>query len=103
MRPLRLEEIADRETYAGLRDDYRRRVIEHKRARRLAVGERVSLLFEDRETLRFQVQEMLFVERISDPERVQDELDVYNELVPGADELAGGEGPHAPGPAPPGP
>ena len=88
MRPLRLEEIVDRETYAALRDDYRRRVIEHKRARRLAVGERVSLLFEDRETLRFQVQEMLQVERIDASEQVQHELDVYNELMPGERELS---------------
>ena len=88
MRPLRLEEIVDRETYAGLREEYRRRVIEHKRARRLAVGERVTLLFEDRETLRFQVQEMLSVERIDAPEPVQHELDVYNELMPGERELS---------------
>ena len=88
MRPLRLEEIVDRESYAGLREEYRRRVIEHKRARRLAVGERVSLLFEDRETLRFQVQEMLSVERIDAPEQIQHELDVYNELMPGERELS---------------
>jgi len=88
VRPLRLEEIVDRETYAGLRDEYRRRVIEHKGARRLAVGERVSLLFEDRETLRFQVQEMLQVERIDAPAQVQHELDVYNELMPGERELS---------------
>jgi hypothetical protein len=48
----------------------------------------VTLLFEDRETIRFQVQEMLAVERIRDPEKVQRELDVYNELVPGAGELS---------------
>jgi hypothetical protein len=88
VRPLAAAEIVEIGRYAALRRDYRRRVIEYKRARRLAVGERVSLLFEDRETLRFQVQEMLFVERIRDPEKVQRELDVYNELVPGEDELS---------------
>jgi hypothetical protein len=88
VRPLRLEEIVDRESYAAIRDEYRRRVIEHKRVRRLAVGERVTLLFEDRETLRFQVQEMLQVERIDAPEQVQHELDVYNELMPGERELS---------------
>jgi hypothetical protein len=88
VRPLDAAEIVDLEAYADLRPEYRRRVIEYKRSRRLAIGERVSLLFEDRETLRFQVQEMLLVERISDPEKVQHELDVYNELVPGAGELS---------------
>jgi hypothetical protein len=52
------------------------------------VGDHVTLLFEDRETLRFQVLEMLFVERIGDPTRVQNELDVYNELIPGERELS---------------
>jgi len=80
--------MVDLGAYASLRPEYRRRLIEYKRGRRLAVGERVSLLFEDRETLRFQVQEMLLVERISDPEKVQHELDVYNELVPGDGELS---------------
>ena len=88
MKPLAAAEILALESYARLRADYRRRVIEYKRGRRLAVGDRVSLLFEDRETLRFQVQEMLLVERISDPEKIQHELDVYNELVPGDAELS---------------
>jgi hypothetical protein len=88
VRPIGAGELVDLESYAELRREYRRRVIEYKRSRRLAVGERVSLLFEDRETLRFQIQEMLFVERISDPEKVQHELDVYNELVPGEGELS---------------
>jgi hypothetical protein len=88
VRPLELAEIADLESYAQLRDGYRRRVIAHKQGRRLPVGEQVTLVFEDRETLRFQVQEMLLVERISEPARVQHELDVYNELMPGARELS---------------
>ena len=88
MKPLQLDEIVDRESYARLRDAYRRAVIEHKRARRMAVGELVTLLFEDRETLRFQVQEMLQVERLDAPEQVQHELDVYNELMPAERELS---------------
>jgi hypothetical protein len=88
MRPLEASELADLPSYARLRADYRRAVIAHKRSRRMAVGDRVTLVFEDRETLRFQVQEMLFVERIQDPARVQDELDVYNELMPGERELS---------------
>jgi hypothetical protein len=59
-----------------------------KQARRIGVGDRVTLVFENRETVRFQVQEMLRVERIRSADRVQHELDVYNELVPGDAELS---------------
>jgi len=88
VRPLRIEEIVPLDRYASLRDAYRERVIAYKRTRRVALGERATLLFEDRETLRFQVQEMLWVERIAEPAKVQAEIDVYNELMPGADELS---------------
>jgi hypothetical protein len=88
VRPLALEEIVGLDRYGELRTDHRRAVIAHKRSRRVSVGEKVTLVFEDRETLRFQVQEMLFVEGIRDPELVQQELDVYNELVPGEHELS---------------
>ncbi len=63
-------------------------MIDLKRRRRVAVGDRVTLLFENRETLRFQVQEMLRVERIRAGDAVQAELDVYNELMPGPGELS---------------
>jgi hypothetical protein len=88
LRPLGAAEIVDLERYAGLRPDYRAQVIAYKRGRRMAVGENVSLVFEDRETLRFQVQEMLWIERLREPARVQQELDVYNELMPGPGELS---------------
>jgi Protein of unknown function (DUF3501) len=88
VRPLAREEVVPLAAYGALRDTYRRAVIAHKRARRLEVGPNVTLVFEDRETLRFQVQEMLWVERIDEPARVQHELDVYNELMPGAHEIS---------------
>jgi hypothetical protein len=88
MRRLTLDEIVGRERYETLRPDYREAVIAHKRHRRMSLGDRVTLLFEDRETLRFQVQEMLWVERICEPERIQHELDVYNELMPADRELS---------------
>ena len=88
MRPLRRNEIVDRERYEALRSDYREAMIAHKRHRRMAVGDRVTLVFEDRETLRFQVQEMLWIERISEPEKLQNALDVYNELMPADRELS---------------
>jgi hypothetical protein len=88
VKPLTLGELVGLADYAAIRDDYRKRVIAYKRARRVSVGEKVSLLFEDRETLRFQIQEMLWVERIAEAHKVQHELDVYNGLLPGPGELS---------------
>jgi hypothetical protein len=88
MKPLVLADLAGLEEYERVRDAYRSAVIAHKRVRRIPVGEKVTLVFEDRETLRFQIQEMLRIERIASPEKVQLELDVYNELMPGDAELS---------------
>jgi len=88
VKPLALEDIVNRERYAGLRSSYRAAVIDYKRRRRLAVGENITLLFEDRETLRFQVHEMVWVEGIAQPEKIQHEIDTYNELMPGDRELS---------------
>jgi len=82
------EEIVERDRYETLRGEYRARVIALKRDRRVGVGDRVTLVFENRETLRFQVQEMLRVERIDSQEAIQAELDVYNELMPKEGELS---------------
>jgi len=82
VRPLELGEIVPRQRYEGLRPDYRARIIALKRDRRVPVGDRVTVVFENRETLRFQVQEMCRVERLDDPAAVQHEVDVYNELIP---------------------
>jgi GNAT superfamily N-acetyltransferase len=88
MKPVALHELVDRETYERLRPAYRERIIALKQRRRVAVGDRVSIVFENRETLRFQVLEMARIERIDDPAALQHELDVYNELVPGDGELS---------------
>jgi hypothetical protein len=85
---LTLDEVVGLEAYAALRPAYRDAIIAYKRERRLPIGENVTLLFEDRETLRFQVQEMLWVERIAESDKIQNELDVYNELMPGEGELS---------------
>ncbi|HKA92051.1 MAG TPA: DUF3501 family protein [Haliangiales bacterium] len=68
--------------YTKVRDDFRKRIIEIKRARRVHVGDRVTLVFENRDTLRFQIEEMLRAEHIAGDEGIQAELDVYNELMP---------------------
>jgi hypothetical protein len=70
------------EHYARLRPAFRARVIEHKKARRLPLGEHAALYFEDALTMQYQVQEMLRIERIFEPEGIQAELDVYNPLIP---------------------
>jgi hypothetical protein len=70
------------EAYARQRDDWRRRVMEHKKRRTVHLGAHVNLQFEDELTIRYQVQEMLRIERIFEDDGIQGELDVYNPLVP---------------------
>src|SRR5258706_7756148 len=70
------------EVYARERKDYRSRVIAHKKLRTLHVGEHVTLIFEDELTIRYQVQEMLRIERIFEEEGIRGELDAYNPLIP---------------------
>src|SRR4029078_4933735 len=74
--------------YEIARPDFRRRVIASKSRRRVAVGPLVTLVFENRDTALFQIQEMLRAERIVDPARVQDEIDGYNTLLPDPGEVA---------------
>jgi Protein of unknown function (DUF3501) len=75
------------ETYAVLRAAFRARVLAHKQLRKLHLGEHVTLLFEDRLTIQYQIQEMLRIERIFEAAAIQDELDAYNPLVPGGSDL----------------
>jgi uncharacterized protein DUF3501 len=70
------------EAYARERPAFRARVMEHKRRRTVALGEHLRLIFEDELTMRYQVQEMLRVERIFEESGIQEELDAYNPLVP---------------------
>lgn len=87
-RPLQLDDIADLRGYERVRDEYRRRIIELKRRRRVPLGPVVSLVFENAETVRFQIQEMARAERIATDEGIRGELDVYNRLLPGDGELS---------------
>lgn len=70
------------EVYAKARPDFRAKVIAHKKDRTLQLGENLTLIFEDELTIRYQVQEMLRVERIFEEEGIRDELGAYNPLVP---------------------
>lgn len=82
MQPLTRADLMPLETYAVERPAFRARVLAHKRARRLSLGPHATLLFEDRLTVHYQVQEMLRIERIFEPAGIQAELDAYNALVP---------------------
>src|SRR5688572_16779861 len=70
------------EAYARERASFRAKVIEHKKRRAVALGEHVTLHFEDELTIRYQVQEMLRIERIFEEDGIRHELDAYNPLVP---------------------
>lgn len=70
------------ETYARERASFRAKVLEHKRNRTVQLGEHITLQFEDELTIRYQIQEMLRIERIFEDQGIQGELDAYNPLVP---------------------
>jgi hypothetical protein len=88
MEKVALSEIRDIAQYERVREAERARIIERKRHRRLGLGENLTVLFENRETVLFQVQEMMRTERIVDEAKIQDELDTYNALIPGPGELS---------------
>lgn len=76
------EDLYSLEKYAEVRPEFRARVMAHKKIRRVALGEHAALYFEDALTMQYQVQEMLRIERIFEAQGIQEELDVYNPLVP---------------------
>jgi hypothetical protein len=82
MNKLAVSDLFSLERYARERAAFRTRVLDHKRARQLAVGPHVTWLFEDRLTIQYQVQEMLRAERIYEPEGIEEELGSYNPLIP---------------------
>jgi hypothetical protein len=87
MKKLTRDDLFTLEAYARERPAFRARVLEHKRPRNVAVGPHVTLMFEDRLTIQYQIQEMLRVERVFEAAGVQDELDAYNPLIPDGSNL----------------
>ena len=81
-RKLDREDLYTLEKYAEIRGDFRARVLEHKKARRLALGLNANLYFEDRITVQYQVQEMLRIEKIFERDAIEEELAAYNPLIP---------------------
>ena len=82
MNKLTRSDLLSLERYAAERGEFRARVLAHKKARHIALGPNAALLFEDRTTVQYQVQEMLRIERIFEPDGIQEELDAYNPLIP---------------------
>ncbi len=82
MQKLSRENLYSLEKYSAIRSDFRSNVIEHKKQRRVPIGAHAALYFEDALTMQYQVQEMLRLERIFEADGIQEELDVYNPLIP---------------------
>jgi hypothetical protein len=76
------ESLMTLEAYSKARNDFRARVLAHKKNRTLALGEHITLIFEDELTIRYQIQEMLRVERIFEEAGIRDELEAYTPLIP---------------------
>ena len=76
------DDLLTLEDYSKVRDDFRRTAIDHRRIRQVSIGPNCTLAFEDRDTVKYQVQEMLFIERTFTSNGIKDELDAYNPLIP---------------------
>lgn len=88
MKKLSLTDIKDTRAYENERDDFRRYIIELKKRRRVALGTIMTLVFENFDTMRFQVQEMARAERMMRDEQIEHEIETYNALIPDAGELS---------------
>jgi hypothetical protein len=84
---LKKSDLYSLENYAVIRDEFRAEVMKHKKLRYIQLGENLRLLFEDRMTMQYQVQEMLRIEKIFEPEGIEEELDAYNPLIPDGQNL----------------
>ena len=88
MQKVTLDEIVGLERYERIRDEFRQRLIDLKKNRRVAVGDRITFVFENHDTVLFQIQEMLRAEHITDLDKIRFEVDIYNELIPAEGELS---------------
>lgn len=88
MQKIRRDQVLNLYEYEKVREEFRNRIIELKQRRRVQVGEKISLLFENQDTVLFQIQEMVRTERIVDEEKILEEVEVYNELIPDEGELS---------------
>lgn len=82
MHKLTRADLYSLEQYSEVRPEFRRKVMAHKKDRHVPLGPNATLMFEDRLTMQYQIQEMLRIERIFEAQAIQDELDAYNPLIP---------------------
>ena len=82
MNKLTREDLYSLEQYAEKRAEFRAQVLEHKKSRKVLIGDHLALYFEDRLTMHYQIQEMLRIEKIFEADGIQEELDAYNPLIP---------------------
>ena len=87
MEKLNKSDLFSLEEYSINRDSFRKKVLEEKKHRKVYIGEHVVLLFENKNTIQYQIQEMLRIEKIFDAEGIQEELDAYNPLIPDGSNL----------------
>ena len=87
MKKLNKSDLFSLEEYSLNRDSFRKKVLEEKQYRKVYIGEHVVLLFENKNTIQYQIQEMLRIEKIFDAEGIQEELDAYNPLIPDGSNL----------------
>ncbi len=88
MQKIDISELLDIAEYEKVRTDQRSEIMAHKALRRVQLGPHISMTFEDRETIKFQIHEMMRAERMVQDENIQSEIDVYNTLIPGDSELS---------------
>lgn len=79
---LTVNDLYNLETYDRIRPQFRKDVIAHRKQRQVALGDHITLSFEDELTIKYQIQEMLRIEKTFDQSGIQDELDAYNPLIP---------------------
>lgn len=82
MTKLKREDLMSLEEYAEKRADFRQQVLELKKVRNVALGEHATLYFENEQTIRYQIQEMLRIEKVFEAEGINEELEAYNPLIP---------------------
>jgi hypothetical protein len=88
MQKVTLNEIVGLDRYERIRPEFRRRIIDLKKSRRVEVGDRITFVFENRDTVLFQIQEMLRAEHITDIDKIRFEVNIYNDLTPADGELS---------------
>ena len=87
MDKLQRSDLYSLENYAAIRNEFRSKVMQHKKHRSIQLGENLRLLFEDRLTIQYQIQEMLRIEKIFEADGIEEELQAYNPLIPDGQNL----------------